>query len=127
MVSLAAFTMTETEQRPWGWFEKFHENKPCTVKLIHINPFSRLSLQYHKDRSEFWTVVEGSAEVELDGRQITLGIGDSLTIPKGALHRVGAKQYGCVLLEIAYGKFRENDIVRLQDDYQRTLAQQQAA
>ncbi|MFL6368329.1 MAG: mannose-6-phosphate isomerase, partial [Nitrososphaeraceae archaeon] len=34
-----------SEDRPWGRFEKFHENEPCTVKLIYINPNSRLSLQ----------------------------------------------------------------------------------
>ena len=113
--------MTEMERRPWGWFEKFHQNKPCTVKLIHINPFSRLSVQYHKQRSEFWTVVEGTALVELDGEQISLSKGESLSIPKGAVHRVGAGQVGCVILEIAYGKFDEADIIRLQDDYQRVV------
>lgn len=118
--------MIETERRPWGWFEKFHENKSCTVKLIHINPFSRLSLQYHQKRSELWTIVEGTAEVELDGKTIILGPGEKLKIPKGGVHRVGAKERGCVLLEIAYGKFSENDIVRLQDDYQRVMQQQAA-
>ena len=37
----------------------------CTVKLIYVNPLSRLSLQYHKKRSEFWMVVTGIAHVKL--------------------------------------------------------------
>ena len=55
-----------SENRPWGRFEKFHENQPCTVKLIYVNVNSRLSLQYHKERWEFWKIVKGCAEVELD-------------------------------------------------------------
>lgn len=43
-----------SERRSCGRFVKFHENKPCTVKLIYINALSRLNLQYHKRRSEFW-------------------------------------------------------------------------
>ena len=47
-----------TETRPWGKFEKFHENQLCTVKLIYVNANSRLSLQYHKHRMEFWEIVK---------------------------------------------------------------------
>jgi len=108
-----------SEERPWGRFEKFHENKSCTVKLIHINPNSRLSLQYHSKRSEFWRVIKGTAMVELDSRTMILTEGETVTIPRQARHRVGALDGGCMILEIAYGKFDENDIVRLEDDYKR--------
>ena len=110
---------TYSESRPWGKFEKFHENKPCTVKLIHVNPNSRLSLQYHLNRAEFWQVVRGTAVVDLDGENYILNEGDSLEIPKKARHRLGALDDGCVVMEIAYGKFDEMDIVRLEDDYRR--------
>jgi mannose-1-phosphate guanylyltransferase len=108
-----------SEDRPWGKFEKFHENKPCTIKLIYVNANSRLSLQYHKKRSEFWKVIKGIAMVELDGKAIILREGNTITIPRQAKHRVAALENGCVILEIAYGRFDENDIVRLEDDYQR--------
>jgi mannose-6-phosphate isomerase len=108
-----------SENRPWGRFEKFHENKPCTVKLIYINANSRLSLQYHNKRSEFWKVVKGTAIVELDGKIVILTEGEIIAIPRRAKHRVGALDSDCVILEIAYGKFDENDIVRIEDDYQR--------
>ena len=48
-----------SEDRPWGSFEKFHENEQCTVKLIYVNANSRLSLQYHSERWEFWKIVKG--------------------------------------------------------------------
>ncbi len=108
-----------SESRPWGRFEKFHENKSCTVKLIYVNANSRLSLQYHKKRSEFWKVIKGTALVEIDEKRIVLGEGETITIPRQAKHRVLALESECVILEISYGRFDENDIVRLEDDYQR--------
>jgi mannose-6-phosphate isomerase-like protein (cupin superfamily) len=98
---------------------KFHENKPCTVKLIYVNPNSRLSLQYHANRAEFWQVVKGTAVVDLDDETFILNEGDSIEIPKKARHRLGSIDGGCVVMEIAYGKFDERDIVRLEDDYRR--------
>ncbi|MGI0048242.1 MAG: phosphomannose isomerase type II C-terminal cupin domain [Nitrososphaera sp.] len=110
-----------SESRPWGRFEKFHENKPCTVKLIYVNANSRLSLQYHNKRSEFWKVIKGTAMVELDGKNLVLTEGETLSIPKQAKHRVAALDSECVILEIAYGRFEENDIVRIEDDYNRAV------
>jgi mannose-6-phosphate isomerase len=111
-----------SESRPWGRFEKFHENKPCTVKLIYVNAHSRLSLQYHNKRSEFWKVVKGTAMVELEGKDIILTEGETIKIPKQAKHRVGTLDSDCMILEIAYGRFEEGDIVRIEDDYQRAAA-----
>jgi mannose-6-phosphate isomerase len=108
-----------SEIRPWGRFEKFHENKSCTIKLIYVNANSRLSLQYHKKRSEFWKVIKGTAVVEIDKKTIVLKEGEAITIPRQAKHRVLALESDCIILEIAYGRFDENDIVRLEDDYQR--------
>ena len=111
-----------SEDRPWGRFEKFHENEPCTVKLIYINPNSRLSLQYHKERWEFWKIIKGTARVELDDKFLTLEEGHNIIIPKETKHRVNADKNQCIILEISYGRFDENDIVRLEDDYQRTVS-----
>jgi mannose-6-phosphate isomerase len=109
-----------SEDRPWGSFEKFHENQMCTVKLIHVNANSRLSLQYHRERWEFWKIVKGIAEVQLDEKLLILKESDSIVIPLGAKHRVKALEEKCIILEISYGRFNEADIVRLEDDYRRT-------
>ncbi len=108
-----------SENRPWGRFEKFHENKLCTVKLIYVNPYSRLSLQYHESRSEFWRIVSGIAHIQVGDNFFVLEEGGTIEIPKKARHRVEAKETKCVILEISYGAFDENDIVRLEDDYKR--------
>ncbi len=107
------------EKRPWGSFEKFNENEQCTVKLLHIKPGSRLSLQYHHKRKEFWKIVKGSATVQVENKQSSLKEGDDIIIPSGAKHRIQASNTGCTVLEISYGSFDENDIVRIEDDYER--------
>jgi quercetin dioxygenase-like cupin family protein len=57
--------------------------------------------------------------VEIDEKRIVLREGETITIPRQAKHRVLAVKNECTILEIAYGRFDENDIVRLEDDYQR--------
>jgi mannose-6-phosphate isomerase len=114
---------TYSEDRPWGSFKKFHENQQCTVKLIYVNPGARLSLQYHHERWEFWEIIKGFAEVQLDGVSHILKERENITIPTGSLHRVKALGGLCIILEISYGRFNENDIVRVEDDYQRTRSE----
>jgi mannose-6-phosphate isomerase len=111
-----------SEERPWGRFEKFHENELCTVKLIYVKANARLSLQFHKSRWEFWKIIKGTAQVELDKKHLTIKEGEVIVIPKNTKHRVKALASECVILEISYGRFDENDIVRLEDDYQRTVS-----
>ncbi|HEX6561484.1 MAG TPA: phosphomannose isomerase type II C-terminal cupin domain [Nitrososphaera sp.] len=114
-------TTTNREQRPWGWFEQFNENDPCTVKLIHVKAGSRLSLQYHEKRREFWKVVKGPAIVQIDGKTFTGKAGDEFEIPTRAKHRLAAKKSSdALVLEISYGHFDEDDIVRIEDDFGRT-------
>jgi mannose-6-phosphate isomerase-like protein (cupin superfamily) len=63
--------------------------------------------------------MKGTAQVELDGKISEVKEEENIVIPKGVKHRVKALNNDCVILEIAYGKFDENDIVRIEDDYQR--------
>ena len=107
------------EDRPWGRFEKFHENKLSTVKLIYITPNHRLSLQYHTHRNEFWRIINGTAEVEVDGKTFSVKEGDNISIGSKSHHRIKALASGCTVLEISYGHFDEDDIVRIEDDFNR--------
>ena len=64
-------------------------------------------------------IVNGIARVQVDNRTYILKEGHTIEIPKNTRHRVEAKQTRCVILEISYGTFDEEDIVRLEDDYKR--------
>jgi mannose-6-phosphate isomerase len=111
---------TTKEHRPWGWFEQFNKNAQCTVKLIHVKAGSRLSLQYHTKRREFWKVVKGPAVVQINDETFTGKAGDEFEIPIGAKHRLAAKAADALVLEISYGHFDEDDIIRIEDDFGRT-------
>lgn len=107
------------EERPWGSFEQFTAHETSTVKILRISANSRLSLQTHAHRSEYWQVIEGSGIVQLDQESRELAVGDMVEIPVGTAHRLEGGPNGISVLEIALGDFDENDITRLADDYGR--------
>ena len=108
--------------RPWGEVTIYEHTPVWWVKKIVVNPGSRTSLQTHKRRAELWFVVEGLIEATImrAGKIVVkkMKVGDSVLVETGTLHRIGSKKGG-VLIEVANGEPRENDIVRLQDDYGR--------
>jgi mannose-6-phosphate isomerase len=106
--------------KPWGYFEKYVHNLPCTVKIITVHPGGTLSRQYHKKRDELWVVLDGGARVELDGEVLYPEPEEKLFIPRQTVHRLSAADAGEVrILEISFGEFDEDDIVRLEDVYGR--------
>lgn len=111
----------QTDQRPWGNFERLSHNVSTTVKIITVDPGCRLSLQRHQHRDEFWTVLDTPLLVETGDGVRTVQPGEKVWIPRGTLHRV-ANQGDAPgrFLEIAYGDFDEDDIERLEDDYARS-------
>ena len=53
----------------------------------------------------------------IDHKTSLMAEGENVIIPCGCKHRVKAVNDACVILEISYGKFDENDIIRIEDDY----------
>jgi mannose-6-phosphate isomerase-like protein (cupin superfamily) len=109
------------EIRPWGEFEQFVHNEVCSVKILTVQGGQQLSLQSHRQRTEWWIVLEGSMDVEVDEVRTTLGPSEEIFIPLGARHRVFGGEASCRWLEIAFGVFDENDIVRYADSYGRQI------
>jgi len=111
----------ETEQRPWGSFYVIHDEKKYKLKRIEVEGGQRLSYQYHKKRAETWIIVEGEATVTVEGKIKKYNEGQTVIIPKGAKHRVeNNKSDKLIFIEVQTGSyFGEDDIIRLQDDYNR--------
>ncbi|MES2213603.1 MAG: phosphomannose isomerase type II C-terminal cupin domain [Patescibacteria group bacterium] len=105
--------------RPWGSFIRFTENEPSTVKLLYVTKGEELSLQYHTHREEFWRVIEGSPEIIIGDETFHPTVGEEFFIKSGVQHRISAPTDNIVILEIATGQFDENDIVRMEDKYNR--------
>jgi len=112
--------------KPWGWYETINEGHEYLVKIIFVAPNQQFSLQYHKHREELWSVLEGSGTAivetpsELKINSVAVTIGSTVTIPKLSIHRMKAGPQGVKFLEIQRGHIlSEDDIVRLEDDYDR--------
>ena len=111
----------ETEQRPWGRWTVLYSTPGIKVKLIEVYPGHRLSLQYHHHRSELWVCVAGQATARIGDHTQTLNPLGSARIPVGTVHRLGNDGHTpAFIVEIQEGdRLAEEDIVRLEDDYQR--------
>ena len=108
------------DHRPWGEFQQFTLNQETTVKVITVAPGQRLSLQRHEQRGERWQVLDGALEVTVGEETWVAPAGELVWIPCGATHRAANPGDDMVrFLEIAFGVFDEDDIERLEDDYQR--------
>ena len=100
-----------------------------SLKIIIVNPKSRLSWQYHFRRKEIWNIYRGPVGVIRSKNDIENPIdihkmGDVITFDNQERHRlIGLDNIG-VVAEIWQhididNPSDENDIVRLQDDYKR--------
>lgn len=112
--------MNIPELRPWGGFSIIYMTRGMWVKLISIKPGCRTSLQSHKLRSEYWICTSGSLTAIVGKKKIAMTKGDFVHVPIGRRHRIESTSGG-VLLELALGEPREDDIVRYEDDYGRAI------
>lgn len=113
--------MRESDERPWGRFEVIEEQAGFKVKVLEVQPGARLSLQRHAHRGEHWIVVKGTADVVCGDLEVQLHQGEHIHIPPQTNHRLGNSSDGpLALVEVQLGDYLgEDDIVRLEDDYQR--------
>jgi mannose-6-phosphate isomerase len=109
------------DRRPWGTFIVLDEGANYKVKRIEVLAGKRLSYQKHSQRAEHWFVVQGTARVTLNDREISVTSGEAIDIPVGTAHRI--ENPGTELLvfvEVQRGSYLgEDDIVRLEDDFGR--------
>lgn len=85
--------------RPWGVMWKLVSTSKFWVKLIHVYPNERTSLQAHQHRSEIFIWFLGVSYV-----------------PAMTKHRLNENGW---VLEISFGDVDEDDIIRYEDDYGR--------
>ncbi len=111
----------ENETRPWGHYDVLLQETFCKVKRIEVAPNSRLSYQTHSKREEVWVIVTGTGIITLNGNTQAYGPGAIVHIPTGTAHRIAnPEKKPLVFIEIQRGEyFGEDDIHRIEDDYNR--------
>ncbi|MBW7974283.1 cupin domain-containing protein, partial [Bradyrhizobium sp. BR 10289] len=108
--------------RPWGSYQSVDNGERHQVKRIVVKPGGRLSLQKHHHRAEHWIVVRGAARVTVNEAVKTVHENESIYIPMGAVHRMeNPGKIMLELIEVQTGSYLgEDDIIRIEDDYQRS-------
>ena len=111
----------KTVYRPWGFYTVIAQGEGFLTKIIHVNPKQRLSLQSHNHRSEHWVVLNGTAMVVLDSKELILHSGHSVDIPIKAIHSLQNPYDEAVeVIEVQKGDLLiEEDIIRYEDIYGR--------
>ncbi len=108
--------------RPWGYFTTVAQGKEWKVKKIKVKPGESLSLQLHFHRAEHWVIVDGIAEVEIEGKKSYLEKNQSVFVPKGSKHKLSNPgNSSLIIIEVQSGDYLgEDDIKRFQDNYGRS-------
>ena len=109
--------------RPWGWYEGIDKGERFQVKRIMVKPGEKLSLQMHHHRAEHWVVVSGTAKVTVENQATLFTENQSTYIPLGKSHRLeNPGKIPLHLIEVQSGTYLgEDDIVRFEDSYGRTI------
>ena len=111
--------------RPWGWYDSLGAaggGAGFQVKHIGVYPGQSLSLQLHHKRAEHWVVVKGVATITVGESSRDYQPSEHVYIPLGDVHRLQNKTADSVeIIEVQLGSYLgEDDIVRLEDIYNRT-------
>jgi mannose-6-phosphate isomerase len=97
------------------------DEKDFKIKKIEVNPSKRLSYQFHYKRSELWYILNGVGIVTINDKKTEVKKGSIVKIKKLEKHRIennGSKIL--TFIEVQTGSyFGEDDIVRIQDDFDR--------
>jgi len=115
-------------ERPWGWYDSLGSAPPegsalaYQVKHLGVYPGQAISLQLHHKRAEHWVIIKGTATITLGERVQAYKAGEHVHIPVGTVHRIANETDDPVeFIEVQMGSYLgEDDIVRLEDRYQRT-------
>ena len=109
------------EKKPWGNYHVIAKNTGYQIKEIKVNTKSKLSLQKHKGRSEFWQIVSGKSKITIENKEYFLKEKEHIFIPENIIHRIeNIGKEDLIFIEIQLGSnLKEDDIIRLEDDYGR--------
>jgi mannose-6-phosphate isomerase-like protein (cupin superfamily) len=108
--------------KPWGHLLSVSEHmRNPSVRILHLSRGERTSLHYHILRNETFVALDHNVRVQLGDEYIDLRLGQSITIQPTVPHSLIALDQPVRVLEVADGIYRQrNDIVRLEDVYDRS-------
>jgi mannose-1-phosphate guanylyltransferase/mannose-6-phosphate isomerase len=108
---------------PWGSYSIIKENGLYRVKMLTVLPGEETSLQLHYFRNENWTVLNGSANIQIGETNSILTPGQSIYVPLKVKHKIAnCEKEILTIIEVQSGtSLDEKDILRLEDKYHRSV------
>ena len=115
----------DKDNRPWGSWKVLACGENFCIKEIVVNPQAKLSLQLHHHRSEHWIITKGTATITLGDSIIEKNPFEHIFIDKETKHRMAnLGSQPLEFIEVQTGEtLDEDDIVRLEDIYNRVSQQ----
>jgi mannose-6-phosphate isomerase-like protein (cupin superfamily) len=108
-------------KKPWGEEVWFAQTENYAGKILKVNKGHRLSLQFHRKKSETQLIYKGIAKLTfgqtLDNLQeMILNPGDKFDIAPPMIHRIEALE-DLEIFEVSTPEL--DDVVKIEDDYGR--------
>ena len=110
---LRAFSEEGTRiYRPWGYREKIVEEERYRVQRVTVLPGKTICEHRHEERTENWTIIQGSAFITLNGEGRVFRETESAEARAGIVHQISNNgEKDLVLIETAVGEVLRHDMV----------------
>lgn len=102
--------------RAWGRYELLVDESAYRVKKILIHPGKTIYAHSHRFRSEHWSVVSGTAKIELDGNSGIYEMNDAINVGQNMVHQVSnIGMTPLVIIEVSVGEnVSEDDMISIE-------------
>jgi mannose-6-phosphate isomerase-like protein (cupin superfamily) len=112
----------KTVKKPWGEEIWFAQTENYAGKVLKVNKGHRLSLQFHRKKTETQFIYKGIAKLTFGKtletlQEIILNPGDKFDITPPLIHRIEAIE-DLEIFEVSTPEL--DDVVKIEDDYGRT-------
>lgn len=120
------FESSKVMFRQWGMHEILSSTEHYKVKKVTIYPKMSMKLHKHEHRLESWTIVEGTATIQIGNEVKEYTKNDTVSVPIGVPHRVSNLTDSNVIIietgiveimsEAEFEKKKDTDFVNIDED-----------
>lgn len=120
------FESSKVMFRQWGMHEILSSTEHYKVKKVTIYPKMSMKLHKHEHRLESWTIVEGTATIQIGNEVKEYTKNDTVSVPIGVPHRVSnltdsnviiiETGIGKIMSEAEFEKKKDTDFVNIDED-----------
>jgi CMP-N-acetylneuraminic acid synthetase/quercetin dioxygenase-like cupin family protein len=89
-VPISVNTIRESFDDTTSWSKRIIDTENNSATLIHQQPGEGNRLHYHPDWNEWWYIIDGNWEWDIEGKKVVVKKDDVVFIPKGKVHKITA-------------------------------------